>query len=352
MRSSTMKLALRRRFQTPFQAHIMQKSSTPESRQKFLNLDTLCANLAPVLEALYIESGAAKWEISTARFQSAILAGIRKKFTSPPTAGELRQYLGTLHVQDLALACACADGIEPAWEHFVATYRSYLYAAAAAVMRRPQDDASVREFADSIYATLYGKTTADGRASLFKYFHGRSKLSTWLRAVLAQRYVDVVRSEKKFDSLDDGFGQEAAQEAAKSGQSNIASEPADPNRSYYLRRLADALRQAISSLTETDRARLYAYYFEERTLAEIAGQAQEHEATASRKLERLRGQLKEHVTKILREGKTPGTSRGMDEAQIQLCLQYALEEWPFDLAGVLRSMKVARVPRGKSPESD
>lgn len=327
----------------------MQKSSTPETGPKFLNLDTLCANLAPVLEALYIESGAAKWDISTARFQSAILTGIRKRFPSLPTSVELRHYLGTLHVQDLALACACADGIEPAWEHFVAAYRSYLYAAAAAVMRRPQDDPSVREFADSIYATLYGKTAADGRASLFKYFHGRSKLSTWLRAVLAQRYVDLIRSQKKFDSLDDESGQEAAQGAANSGPSNIASEPADPHRSYYLRLLADALRQAISSLAETDRARLYAYYFEERTLAEIAGQAQEHEATTSRKLERLRGQLKQHVMQILREGKTPSTPRGMDDAQIHLCLQYALEEWPFDLAGVLRSMKVARTPRGKKP---
>ena len=331
-----------------------QKSSIPQSDQKFINLEALRANLKPVLEALYIESGAAKWDISTARFQIAIEAGIRKSFASPPSPAELQQYLGTLRVQDLALACACADGIEPAWEHFVAAYRSYLYAAAAAVMRRPQDDASVREFADSMYATLYGKTAAGGRVSLFKYFHGRSKLSTWLRAVLAQRYVDVVRSEKKFDSLDDGYGEKAAQQAVKSGPTKIAAEPADPSRSYYLRLLADALRQAISALAETDRARLYAYYFDERTLGEIASQEREHEATTSRKLERLRRHLKQHVEQILSEGKTSrgGASRGMDDAQIQLCLQYALEEWPFDLAGMLRSMKAAHTPGAKSPKSD
>jgi RNA polymerase sigma factor (sigma-70 family) len=323
--------------------------STPVHGYNCFNLDALFSDLGALLETLYVESGAARWGISTGRFRDAIEIGVRKRFSSAPTPAELQQYLGTLHLQDLALACACADGIEPAWEHFVATYRGYLYAAAAAVIGRAREDAYVREFADSIYATLYGKTTADGRTSLFKYFYGRSKLSTWLRAVLAQRYVDVIRSEKKFDSLDDDSGHETP----TPGQSNRAPEPADPNRSYYLRLLADALRQAISSLAAADRARLYAYYFEERTLAEIASQEQEHEATASRKLERLRGQLKQHVMQILREGKTSGAgmSPGMDDAQIQLCLQYALEQWPFDLAGVLRSMKVARMPRSKSPES-
>ena len=36
---------------------------------------------------------------------------------------------------------------------------------------------------------------AGERQSLFRYFHGRSSLTTWLRAVLAQRHVDRLRSE-------------------------------------------------------------------------------------------------------------------------------------------------------------
>lgn len=309
------------------------------------------AEVAPLVEALFCTSNAAAWGISTARFQHALETGIRKRFAfMPATPAKLQEYLGTLHVQDLALACACAEGIEPAWEHFVATYRHYLYSAAAAIIRRPSDDPYVREFADSIYATLYGKSSGQIRSSLFEHFHGRSKLTTWLRAVLAQRYVDVIRREKKFDSLDD----DSSLENKTIPPAKRAGEPQDPHRSQYLRCLADALQQAVAALPASDRARLYAYYFEERTLADIARQSQEHEATASRKLERLRGQLKQHVTDIMREGKTSqsGAARfgPMDDAQIQLCFQYAVEEWPFDLAGLLRFMKVARMPRTQAPE--
>ena len=41
------------------------------------------------------------------------------------------------------------------------------------------------------------------RQSLFRYFHGRSKLSTWLRAVLAQRHIDRLRAGRKLDPLPD-----------------------------------------------------------------------------------------------------------------------------------------------------
>jgi RNA polymerase sigma factor (sigma-70 family) len=311
------------------------------------------ANFAPLVEALFSQSQGAAWGLSVERFQRALEVSIRKRFASaPPSPVMLEQYLATLHVQDLALACACAEGIEPAWEHFVASYRHYLYSAAAAIIRRSSDDPYVREFADSVYATLYGKEAAQGRNSLFEHFHARSKLATWLRAVLAQRYVDVIRREKKFDSLDDGSFAEpknipAAQQTA---------DPVDPHRSQYLRCLADALQQAVAALPASDRARLYSYYFEECTLSDIAKQSHEHEATASRKLERLRRELKDRVTEILRQGKSPqnhlpgarGMYRGMDDAQIRLCFEYAVEEWPFDLDGLLRTMNVSRMP-GRKP---
>ena len=52
--------------------------------------------------------------------------------------------------------------------------------------------------ADSRYADLYGVEQRDGeRQSLFRFFHGRSSLATWLRAVLAQRHVDRVRVEQR-----------------------------------------------------------------------------------------------------------------------------------------------------------
>ena len=92
---------------------------------------------------------------------------------------------------DLALACACAAGDERAWEHFISVQRPVLYRAADAL----DPSGAARELADSLYADLYGlRDGGGGHASLFRYFHGRSSLSTWLRAVLAQRHVDRLRS--------------------------------------------------------------------------------------------------------------------------------------------------------------
>jgi RNA polymerase sigma factor (sigma-70 family) len=323
--------------------------------QNIIDLARPLSSCAQLLESLFIQSQGASWGLSLERFQCALEISIRKRFASaPPSPATLEQYLTTLHVQDLALACACADGIEPAWEYFVAAYRHYLYSAAAAIIRRPSDDPYVREFADSVYATLYGKDTAEGRNSLFEHFHGRSKLATWLRAVLAQRYVDVIRREKKFDSLDEGL----LAEPKKIPAAQQAAGPADPHRSQYLRCLADALQQAIVSLDASDRARLYSYYFEECTLSDIARQFHEHEATASRKLERIRRELRDRVTEILRQGKPSqnhpagdrGTSRGMDDTQVRLCFEYAIEDWPFDLDGLLGSMNVSRMPDRKPRE--
>src|SRR4029453_13092988 len=80
----------------------------------------------------------------------------------------------------------------------VAEYRPLLYRSADALDAR----GGARELADSLYADLYGIAAKDGsRRSLFRYFHGRSSLATWLRSVLAQRYVDSMRSRRRLDAL-------------------------------------------------------------------------------------------------------------------------------------------------------
>ena len=79
-------------------------------------------------------------------------------------------------------------------------YRPVLYRAADALDR----GGGARELADSLYAELYGiKDRPGDRRSLFHYFQGRSSLATWLRAVLAQRYVDRLRAQRRFEPLPD-----------------------------------------------------------------------------------------------------------------------------------------------------
>lgn len=306
---------------------------------------------ASLIEELYAQSQAGRWGLSLERFVLSLERSVTKRFAAESAQREkIQDYLRSLHMEDLALACACAAGCESAWEHFFATYRQYLYSAAAAITRRPASDPYAREFADSLYATLYGRETTIGRVSLFNHFHGRSKLSTWLRAVLAQRYIDVLREEKRLESLEDDEGSDKALPA----KLHLHWQPDDPRRSRYLQLLAVALKQAISSLSQLDRIRLISYYLKDLTLAEIGKTMNEHEATVSRKLERVRQELKEKVIAILKSGCAakngphaqpspvsrpgPDGNAGLDDAQIQLCFEYATEAWPFDFSQLLEAI--------------
>ena len=154
------------------------------------------ASLADAVERCWRKAAApGEWNLSRAQFEAALARSVAHRFsdaTTQPSAGAIQSYLETLHHADLALACACSAGSEAAWEFFVGQFRQELYRAARAIARSASTgDSDARELADSLYADLYGLRESEGRRkSLFDYFHGRSKLGTWLRAVLAQRHVD------------------------------------------------------------------------------------------------------------------------------------------------------------------
>src|SRR6188768_1303540 len=133
-----------------------------------------------VIERLFDGSSAAHWDVPRERFEAAILASLNHAFGNiNPTSSEVSEYLDDLHLDDVALAIACESGSERAWEHFVSEYRPLLHRAADAI----DPTGGAREVADAIYGELFGLSERDGtRRSLLLYFHGRSKLSTWLRA--------------------------------------------------------------------------------------------------------------------------------------------------------------------------
>ena len=79
---------------------------------------------AALVEKLYAQSQAARWGIPLERFLLCLERSAAKRFAgeSPPRQ-KLEDYLVGLHLEDLALATACAAGCGSAWEHFFATYR-------------------------------------------------------------------------------------------------------------------------------------------------------------------------------------------------------------------------------------
>ena len=263
------------------------------------------------------------WGCSVENFTCAVERSVGARFRdSQASAREISDYFETLHFQDLALSYSCAAGNSAAWEHFVARFRPELYRAARAIA----GDSLGRDLADSLYAELYGLESREGhRRSLFDYFHGRSKLSTWLRAILAQRHVDEIRRSRRTESLDD-----PESGAADPPQAQPApSDGTDPERSHYLVLFQTVLTAALAGLAPRDRLRLAYYYVDDLTLAQIGRILGEHEATVSRKLERVRRELRKNVDGELRNKKR------LSEAQVQLCYEYAQQEWPFDLTRVL-----------------
>jgi RNA polymerase sigma-70 factor, ECF subfamily len=315
---------------------------------------------AQLLEWLHAEAKCARWGLARGRFAEALRQSVEKRYGGTyPDVAEVETYLKSLHLEDLALACACADGEETAWEFFVAQFRQELRAAAGAILRASGagDDVRAEELADSLYAELFGVTPAGSgrRKSLFEYFHGRSKLSTWLRAVLAQRHVDLLRKswrtvslEAEEDKAPGVITRISAGSASRLGTNNGSAHlqgqradasPPDPDRERYLARLAGALGAAIVCLAPRERMLLACYYVDQLTLAEIGRTLGEHESTVSRQLDRIRRQLRESVTKTLLHGAPAQDGRGaeaaLDEAQVELAFQYALEDWPFDLSRAL-----------------
>ncbi len=164
----------------------------------------------PFVDQLFAASGATSWGLPRGLFAAALERSASKRFgEESPGAGKIEEYLSALHLQDLALAGACAQGRADAWDHFVAAFRGYMRSAAGAILRRSPDSPAACELADSLFADLYGLGEGANRRSLFRYFHGRSSLKTWLRAVLAQRHIDAIRASRRFTDLDGADGHAA-----------------------------------------------------------------------------------------------------------------------------------------------
>jgi RNA polymerase sigma factor (sigma-70 family) len=299
------------------------------------------------LDLLYSQSNASRWRLSRERFAASLQRSAEKRLASG-VLEKLEEYLTSLHLEDLALATACMENCEPAWEHFVASYRPYLRAAAAAVLRCSSASPEACELADSLFAELYG--LADGvrrERSLFRYFHGRSSLKTWLRAVLAQRHIDAFRAGRRFEALED----DDAKPTANKTHALVSVQPADPNRERYSTLFVRALQAALATLDARDEQRLRLYYAKEQTLAEIGRQLNEHESSVSRNLDRIRLALRRTVEETLRDGRPAangfGAEPGLSDAQISLCFEYASADASFDLEQLLQRRSGSRPATGR-----
>jgi RNA polymerase sigma-70 factor, ECF subfamily len=274
---------------------------------------------ASLARRLHRRAHADRWDLPTERFAQSLATSAGRAFAgASPTSIDVERYLEALHLEDLALATACVLGHEGAWQHFIEQHRPILYRAAQAI----DPGGGARELADSLYADLFGLEERDGvRQSLFRYFHGRSSLATWLRAVLAQRHVDRLRADRRTEPLPD---EESAAAIARSPDSP------DLDRSRSVTLIGRALDRALGRLAPRDRLRLACYYAQDLTLAEIGRLMREHESTVSRHLEKARRAVRADMLHQLR------AEAQLDEDEIRRCFECAIADpGPMNVARML-----------------
>jgi RNA polymerase sigma-70 factor (ECF subfamily) len=254
----------------------------------------------------------------------AILIEVGQKYLREPVSdSEARAFFAGLHTEELILARACAAGNEHAWEIFLTRYREKLYVSALRIAR---EDSSARELADSLYADLYATRVRDGeRASKLTSYTGRGSLEGWLRAVLAQEYVNRYRKTRRTVSLEEEV-EEGSQFAAPEAEPEV---PADS-------RLESATDEALSALSGEERTILAAYFLDDRTLADIGRMLRVHESTISRKLERLTKALRKQIVASL-------CRRGMSRRQAEEAMEADVRDIRLDIRKSL-SQEVSGTP--------
>ncbi|HMD97467.1 MAG TPA: sigma-70 family RNA polymerase sigma factor [Terriglobia bacterium] len=285
--------------------------------------------------ALYQRSGGEKLGLAFPAF-ARILDEVATKYLPAPTGEDIGEdigedthkepgedihkeqaeaLLGSLHLEELALARACAQGSEPAWEIFLNRYREKLYDAGEAIAR---DESVGRELADGLYADLFGtrQGLGGGRISKLDSYTGRGSLEGWLRTVLAQEYVNRYRSQRRLVSLEEQV-EAGAQFRAKE------ADAAPPDA-----RLPAATDEALSSLSAEERFILAFYYLDGRTLAEIAGTLGVHESTVSRRVEKITKGLRKRIVRGLRD-------RGMSAHEAEQALEADVRDVVLDVRGRL-----------------
>ncbi len=246
----------------------------------------------------------------SSRFSSTVSKPVSER-TIKTIKEEQITFCSTLRVEELALARACAEGNERAWQDFISRYRQKMHSMALHITR---DSAHAADLADSLFADLYGVNAREGvRKSKLVFYTGRGSLEGWLRTVMAQEFINRYRKQKRTVSLEEQE-EEGVQFAAAVPESPSSSDP----------RLEAATDEALAELSPEDRFTLASYYLDGRTLADIARSLGLHESSISRRLDRLSAGLQKRILAGLRE-------RGMSHAQATEALETDVRDIQLNL---------------------
>ena len=181
------------------------------------------------------------------------------------------------------------------------------------------------ELADSLFSEMFGLRTRDGqRQSPLAGYSGRGSLMGFLRATLVQRNVDHHRRTNREVPL-----------PAVDLPASLPSPVPDDN---VLSRLREALQEILSLLAPEERFLLSAWFLDQRTLREISRIIRVHEATVSRRLQRLTSRLHEELRKKLQ-------ASGMSRAAADEALGIDPRDVDVNLRSLLQNSRTDAFPK-------
>ena len=275
-----------------------------------------CAIAPAVLDELWRTCEAEACGLLRADFESIVLRvgmaqnfGLAAGLAAEATLAQQASFFAALRMPDLVLARACAAGNDRAWERFIVLYRQPLLRAGMAITG---NESLGRELADGLYAELYGLTERGGqRRSPLDSYSGRGSLMGWLRTTLAQRHVDRHRRTHREQPLEEG----------NDGPASLPETQPEPDETA-IPKLAAAVKEALEREGPEERFLLASYYLDGRRLHQIAAVLGVHEATVSRKLQRVTKSIRKQIVRGLEQ-------RGMHRREAE----EALTTDPRDLTG-------------------
>ncbi len=258
------------------------------------------------------------------RIRSAVTKYVLKD-QPEASAASIAEFIDQLQADDLCLIVACEQGDETAWSDLVARFTATVRSAARSAS---SNEDAAEDLAQSIWAELYGlRVREDGKpTSKLAYYSGRGSLAGWLRAVVGQLAVDQHRKQSRLVQTDeDADLDRLAQNRDDSNEQLLSASAVNPEQSladkFAGAEMQRALARSVKELSDEDRLLVKLYYFDGLRLREAGAVLGVHEATASRRLTRIHGDLRRFVERILigEKGWNKGeTDRAFAELAIHL----------------------------------
>jgi RNA polymerase sigma-70 factor len=255
-------------------------------------------------------------------------------FKDDPNASDqtINAFVDALQADDLCLIVACEAGDQKAWNDLVERFSSTVRSAARSAS---SNEDSAEDLTQSIWAELHGlKSREDGTPTgKLAYYSGRGSLAGWLRAVVAQLAVDqhrklsrLVQTEEDADF--DRILNRNRDERDWRDRGGVVSPESEFAEKAAATTMTKVLTDSIAHLSPEDRLLVKLYYFDGLRLKEAGALLGVHEATASRRLTKIHGDLRQVVERTLIDDK--GWTQAETEAAFkEIGVNLALEIEPL-----------------------